>query len=59
MLNCFRYFINTYFTKSEYEITPTIIDDINTMKSDWYFIKILFDDDEYDIKLNHNRISNK
>jgi hypothetical protein len=54
MLNCFRYFI-----KSEYEITPTIIDDINAMKSDWYFIKVLFDDDEYDIKLNHTRISNK
>jgi hypothetical protein len=45
MLGYFKDFMNTYFLKPEYEITPMKVN-ANLMKSDWYFLKFLFENDE-------------
>ena len=48
MLGYFKDFINFYFLKPEYEVTPIKSVDIKQMKSDWYFIKNLFNDENQD-----------
>ena len=45
MLGYFRDFINYYFLRPQYEITKIQNVDVNQMKSDWYFLKNLFNDE--------------
>jgi hypothetical protein len=54
MLGYFKNFINLYFFKAEYEVTPIKSVDIKQMKSDWYFIKNLFNDENQDNQETEN-----
>ena len=48
MLGYFRDFINYYFIKPENEITKIQNVDIRQMKSEWYFLKNLFNDENHE-----------
>jgi hypothetical protein len=59
MLGYFRDFINIHFLKLEYEVIPIKSVDIKHMKSDWYFIKNLFDDKNQDSQNNQDSQDNQ
>ncbi len=54
MLGYFRDFINLYFLKPKYEVIPIKSVDIKQMKSDWYFLKNLFNDENQDNQETEN-----
>jgi len=54
MLGYFRDFINLYFLKPEYEVIPIKSVNIKQMKSDWYFLKNLFNDENQDNQETEN-----
>ncbi len=58
MLGYFKDFINLYFLKPEYEVTPIKSVDIKQMKSDWYFLKNLFNDENQDNQDNQETENN-
>jgi hypothetical protein len=49
MLGYFKDFINIYFIRPKYELTP-----IKQMKSEWYLLKNLFNDENYKNECNDN-----
>ncbi len=57
MLGYFRDIINYYFLKPEYEITPIQNVDIKQMKSDWYFLKNLLNDENQETKENQDNMN--
>jgi hypothetical protein len=52
MLGYFREVINHYFLRPEYEITPIKNVNVKQMKSDWYFLKNLFNDENQETENN-------
>ena len=54
MLGYFRDFINLYFFKPEYEVIP-----IKHMKSEWYLLKNLFNDENQDSQNNQDNQGTK
>jgi hypothetical protein len=58
MLGYFRDIINYYFLRPEYEITPIQNVNVKQMKSDWYFLKNLFNDENQYNQYNINKTEN-
>lgn len=58
MLGYFRDIINYYFLRPEYEITPIQNVNVKQMKSDWYFLKNLFNDENQDNQNNQETENN-
>jgi uncharacterized membrane protein YgaE (UPF0421/DUF939 family) len=48
MLGYFRDFVKSYFIKPEYEINEIQNVDLNQVKSEWYFLQNLFNDEKYE-----------
>jgi hypothetical protein len=58
MLGYFRDIINYYFLRPKYEITPIKSVNVKQMKSDWYFLKNLFNDENEDNQNNQETENN-
>ena len=59
MLGYFRDIINYYFLRPEYEMTPIKSVDVKQMKSEWYFLKNLFNDENQETQETQETETNK
>ena len=58
MLGYFKDFINYYFLKPVYELTPIKSVDIKQIKSEWYFLNI-FNDENYENEVCQDNMNDK